>query len=113
MFGLWNKNMELKNFDFPEIKEVDLVFSTTETDPDLLVEARERGFYNGDTPYNKLFSKLFFNGGKVAFQEGVDKDFKAKAWPYLKSLMASFEPKHEEKEAISALIMSELLVADE
>lgn len=79
------------------------------TDKALLNEARERGFYNEYTPYNKLFKDLFFKGGQVTFKPNLDQEFKKKAWSYCRSFMSSFEPKHEEKEAICAMLMSELL----
>jgi hypothetical protein len=101
--------MDLTKFDFPELTAADMAFSCLKTDAVLLNEARERGFYNGRTPYNDLFSEIFFNGGKIKFKEGLDENFKSKAWKYLRSFMGSFEPKHEEKEAICAMLMSELL----
>jgi len=103
--------MDIKTFEFPEISGLDMAFSCLGTDPTLLAEAKERGFYNGDTDHNALFNDLFFSGGKVEFQKNVDEDFKNKAWPYCRALMGSFEPKHEEKEAICSMLMSELLVA--
>jgi len=99
--------MDLKQYKFPKITGI--IISTIKTDKNLLEEAKKRGFYNGYTPYNDLFSELFFNGGKINFKKGLDEDFKAKALPYLKSFMGSFEPKHEEKEAICALLLSELV----
>lgn len=95
--------MDLKkhNFDQHSI--------STRTDKKLLDEAKARGFYNGNTKYNKLFSELFFSGGKLNFKADLDKDFKAKALPYLKSFMQSFSPSHEDKEAVSALLLSELV----
>ena len=108
--------MELTKFEFPEITAADMMFPTMKADSTLLQEAKERGFYNGDTPYNKLFSDLFFKGGGIKFKPGLDPSFKAKAWPYLRSFMGSWEPKHEEKEAICAMLLSELvesgLIAD-
>lgn len=101
--------MELQKFNFPEVYGVKMAFLTFKTDAKLLQEAKGRGFYNGDTPYNKLFSTIFFRGGKVKFKEGVDESFKIKAWNYCRSFMGSFEPKHEEKEAICALLLSELV----
>ncbi len=101
--------MDIKTFKFPELSKIDLFGSTTKTNSKLLAEAKERGFYCGHTPYNDLFSKLFFNGGKLKFKKNLGADFKAKALPYLKSFMGSFEPKHEEKEAICALLLSELV----
>jgi len=100
--------MDLKNFAFPEMNELQMVFSTARTIPELLEEAKERGFYNGNTKYNKMFSQLFFNGGKINIKKDIDKDFKNKALKYLKAFMGSFEPQHEEKEAVSALILSEI-----
>lgn len=101
--------MDLDKYDFPKITGADLAFSTTKTDPKLLKEAISRGYYNGRTVYNDLFSNLFFHGGKIKFKKDLNEDFKNKVWPYTRSLMASFEPKHEEKEAICAMLMSELL----
>ena len=101
--------MDIKQYEFPELSKADVLFPTIRTDKNLLEEAKERGFYNGHTPYNDLFSDLFFNGGKINFKKNLDKEFKAKALPYLKAFMQSFEPKHEEKEAICALLLSELV----
>jgi hypothetical protein len=99
--------MDLTKFKFPEVDNNP--FSTVKTDKVLLQEAIDRKFYNGHTPYNKLFSSLFFSGGKVKFKKDIDEEFRKKAWSYCRSLMGSFEPKHEEKEAICSMLMSELL----
>lgn len=101
--------MNLKTFNFQKVTGLDMMFPTIKTDKELLAEAKEKGFYNGNTPYNKLFSNLFFLGGKVKFKKNLDEDFKNRAWPYCRAFMGSYEPKHEEKEAICALLMSELL----
>jgi hypothetical protein len=101
--------MDLKTFEFPKVNGASMAFPTLRAIPELLKEAKERGFYNGNTPYNKLFSDLFFSGGKIQFKKDVNETLKAKAWPYCRAFMGSFEPSHEDKEAICALIMSELL----
>lgn len=101
--------MNIQEYKFPKIDGFAMAFSTLKTDMVLLAEAKERGFYDGNTPYNRLFSQIFFRGGKVKFKESISPEFKSAAWPYLKAFMASFEPKHEEKEAISALLLSELV----
>jgi hypothetical protein len=97
--------MNIKKFKFPELS------ICIPTDKKLLAEAKQRGFYNAYTPYNKLFNELFFHGGKLNFKKDLNKSFKAKAVPYLKAFMGSYEPKHEEKEAICALLLSELVDA--
>lgn len=101
--------LDLHAFEFPAVSGVDAVFCCFRTDPALLAEAKRRGFYNGHTPYNQLFSSLFFSGGKLKFKEGVPEDFVKRAWPYCHAFMGSFEPKHEEKEAICAMLLSELV----
>ena len=103
--------MDLKKLKFPKVTGADLAFPTFGADPQLLREAKERGFYGGSTPFNHLFSTLFFQGGNLNFKPDLDPDFKASALPYLKAFMGSFEPKHEEKEAICALLLSELCEA--
>lgn len=90
----------------PEVKDVDLAFSTQKTNKKLLEIAREKGFYNGDTKYNKMFSSLFFGGGKIECKKSVSDENKSKVLRYFKALASSFEPKHEEKEAVCALLLS-------
>jgi hypothetical protein len=101
--------MDLRTFKFPEVTGVDIAFPTFKVDKKLLQEAKDRGFYDGNTPYNSLFSTLFFKGGKVKFKKKVDKEYQERAWAYCRAFMGSWEPKHEEKEAICALIMSEIV----
>lgn len=101
--------MDLTKFEFPEVTQADLAFPTFGTIPELLAEAKERGFYESSTPYNELFNELFYNGGEVIFKKGIDSEFRKTAWPYCKVLMGSFAPKHEEKEAVCAMLMSEIL----
>ena len=101
--------MDLTKFNFPNVSGADIAFSTFRTDKELLSEAKKRGFYDGRTPYNDLFSELFFSGGAVTFKKKLDEEFKNSAWKYCRCFMSSFEPKHEEKEAICAMLMSELI----
>ena len=100
--------MNIKEFNFPSVTGLDLAFPTFKVIPELLEEARARGFYEGNTKYNSMFSKLFFQGGKLHFKKDLDEGFKRNAVMYLRAFMGSFEPKHEEKEAICALLLSEL-----
>lgn len=54
--------------------------------------------WNG-TPENKLVSKLFFSGGTLTplvAKDGIDRE---KALRQIRACLASFEPKHEHKEA--------------
>lgn len=101
--------MNLKDYKFRKVTDGEIIFSTQTIDPPLLKEARQRGFYNGHTPYNDLFSKIFFKGANVNFKKGLDKEFQENATRYLRALIGSFEPKHEEKEAVCAMLLSELV----
>lgn len=101
--------MNLLEYKYPEPNSIDMAFSTYNTIPELLKEAKERGFLHGHTKYNKLFSDLFYNGGKVVFKKNINKDTQIKIWIYCKAFMRSWEPKHEHKEAICAMLMSEIL----
>lgn len=101
--------MNIKQFNFPKLSEADIAFSVLTTNKELLNEATKRGFYNDHTPYNKLFSTLFFSGGALNFKKDIDNEFKSKATPYLKAFMISMEPQHEEKEAVCAMLLSELV----
>jgi len=58
---------------------------------------------------DELFSSLFFGGGKVQFKKDLQLAFKESAWPYTRALMGSFEPSHQEKEAVCAMLLSELV----
>lgn len=100
--------MNLEDYDFKEVTELDLAFGC-KLDNELLKEAENRGFLYGDTEYNSLFAKLFFKGGTVVFKKDAKKSFVQKAWPYCRAVMASFAPKHEHKEAVCAMLMSEML----
>lgn len=101
--------MNLKNYKWPIVTDLDMAFPTLKADKTLLAEAHERGFIHGDTPYERMFSKLFFEGGKLDFKEGLEPEFKSNATAYLKAFMGSWEPKHEHKQSICALILSELV----
>ena len=104
-----NTEINLKTYPFPNVTGVDLAFSTFKTDEKLLEEARRRGFTNSNNVYNRIFSKLFYSGGKLVFKKDLHPNLKNFAWPYCRSLMGSFEPKHQDKEAVCAMIMSEVL----
>ncbi len=101
--------MNLLEFNYPKPNGVDMAFPTYDTIPELLKEAKERRFLDGNTAYNRLFSNLFFNGGKVIFKSGIDENKQHEIWLYVRAFMRSWAPKHEHKEAICAMLMSEIL----
>lgn len=93
----------------PTIADTDLAFSRVKTDKNLLAEAEKRGFDDWNNAYSKHFSSLFFKGGTLDFKEDLDPEFKSKAFKYFKALASSFEPKHEHKMSVCAMLLSELV----
>lgn len=58
------------------------------------------------TPWNRLVSKLFFNGGSIAHLQPKDGINKQDAIAHISTCLGSFEPKHEHKEAGCAYLFS-------
>lgn len=64
-------------------------------------------FKNMSNKWNSLFNSLFFRGAEsleLTPKAGVDKE---KALKAIQSIMVSFKPKHEHKEAACAYLFSE------
>jgi len=99
--------LSLIGYPFPEIKRVEEIFSTLKSDAALLEEAKRRGFYMGHTKANQMFSRLF-GGGRIMIKPEADTEFVRRGIPYLKALLSSYALKHEEKEAICAMILDEI-----
>lgn len=95
------------NLEKHEFKAVSMAMPV---DNVLLKEAVKRGYYNGGTKWEHYFGCLFFDGGTINLRDDKPVDFIQTALLYLKHFMASFEPKHEEKTAICALILSEICI---
>ncbi len=64
--------MDLSNYKFPKVTEVDLAFPTFNTTKELVEEAERRNPKKG----MKKFSELFYSGGKVELQKDVEETFK-------------------------------------
>ena len=107
--------MNVLDFNYPEVTQADMAFPTFSTIPELLTEAKERGYYNGRTKGNDKFSEIFYSGGSFKpkkFESDETAEKAKKAFMYTRSLMGSWSPKHEEKEAVCAMIWEEVLDLD-
>jgi len=103
--------LNLFEFDFESITDkTDNPFSITRTNQDLLNEAIERGYDCEDKAGNKFFIKLFYEGVKEwpEFKRNIDKDKSKVMLTYARQLCRSFEPKHEHKEYVCAMIFDDL-----
>ena len=101
--------MNLAEYNYQNITDVDMAFSTINMDEKLLKESKERGFYHGDKIGNKMFNKLFFSGCKLKFKDNLPVNLENNAWKYCVALMKSFSPKHEAKESVCSMLMEEIL----
>lgn len=104
-------NLDLSTYPWPKLKDFERVFSTLNIPPELLKEATYRR-HNLELGKEK-FNELFFRGGKVKLQKGSIGTWKEDAWVYCQALMTSFEPKHQQKELVCAMIMQEVLILKE
>nr|WP_278721794.1 hypothetical protein [Alistipes onderdonkii] len=99
--------LSLMAYPFPDIKRIEEGFSTLKADPELFEEAKRRGFFMGHTKANQIFGRLF-SGGRIMIKPEADTEFVRRVIPYLKALLNSYALKHEEKEAICAMILDEI-----
>ena len=99
------ERLDLTGYEFQERKNL---FDQLPTDETLLKEAKVRGFYERNTDYNHMFSEMFFNGVSVHYKPGIDKEYSRRVTKYIKELASSFSPKHEDKEAVCAMLLSEI-----
>lgn len=103
-------SIDLWEYQFPKLTETDLAFSTLNTIPEILKEAQLRGFDSGRGIYYQMFNDKFFNGIRVTHKNVEDSksDQRQSMVMYFLCLCKSFSPKHEHKEAVCSMLMSEL-----
>ncbi len=99
--------LSLMAYPFPDIKRIEEGFSTLKAEPELFEEAKRRGFFMGHTKANQMFGRLF-SGGRIMIKPEADTEFVRRVIPYLKALLNSYALKHEEKEAICAMLLDEI-----
>lgn len=102
------EGLDLKTYPWPKVTGLDVVLPTRDADPKLLEEAKRRGYLYGHKPGNKMFSQLFFSGGRIKYREDVPEKHKNNVYAYLRSFMGSWAPKHEHKEAICGMLLDEI-----
>lgn len=96
--------------EIPEVDDVSIAFGGYDREwfQRAYDEAPEEFKRHGGTEWNEIISYWFFNGlsEKVEFhpKKGVDPH---KAFRAIQSVIGSFEPKHEHKEAVCAYLLSQ------
>lgn len=100
--------------EIPEITDIEIVF------PAGLPELNRFTKEVADTPFRKNWinepwcdyvQTLFFKGGTYPeVQEGVTKEEYTRLFRYVRALLGSYEPKHEDKIAVIAYLLSQYCV---
>jgi hypothetical protein len=88
-----------------EVSQVDMAFGGNAMK--LMPSYEELRGIKVDSKWSRLFSEWFYNGLEsleVEPKDGIDKN---KALRQIKTVMGSFDPKHEHKEAGVAFLMSQ------
>ena len=98
---------DLVNWLLQEVSDVQLVFPATVSH--LMPpwnEIPEKFKTSRGTPWNELVSKWFFTGVSIKKYKPKDGIDTTRAMRHIKTIMGSFEPKHEHKEAACAYLLS-------
>lgn len=98
----------MKRLEFPEIKELDTMFGSIPQPffNDTLRLAQEEGFsFYGHNEWVKRFDELFFKGGYLKLNKDLDKEYLSKGSALFRAIAKSFEPKHENKTLVCAMIL--------
>lgn len=95
-------------FPFIEVSDADAMFGFDNKGnyQNVLKSCPEEFFKT--TYYSELFSKIFFSGMKVSELnfKSSNQVIRNKQLKYLRSIMISYEPKHEDKQAVCSWILS-------
>jgi len=92
--------------EFPEVSDADRAFGGYPKewfDKTLAI-----GLKPEDQKWADLMESLFFKGGTIPINQSLPKDYIRKGGRILRAIMGSFEPKHEHKEVVCALILKSM-----
>lgn len=105
--------LNLHTYPYPEITGLQAMTSNLKTDPTLLQEAKDRGFYGGFDgirgQYNNLYQDIMSRQGAITFKPNIPNEIQAKIWKYCNAFMRSTYGTPAERQAICAMLMSEIL----
>lgn len=102
--------MDIAGYSLPELKDYEIVFSTLDVPESLLHEARKRSMDQPTNLFHRLASFQFANREEgLTLRSDIDEGFGITAVRYIDGLLRSFVPKHEDKIAVVALILSEII----
>jgi len=91
---------------FPEVKDVDVAFGGYPRE--WFIQTLKKYQSPEDDKWGDMASKLFFSGGSLPLNKSLPEDYLARGKRLLKAILGSWEPKHEDKEAVCGLILKSL-----
>ena len=97
--------MNLLKYNYPTGSEVVV-------DPQLLAEAKKRGYYKNTKPFTRIFWGIAFFLEEPVMKASATTEAHMNIWLYCRRLLRSWKPKHEEKEAVCTMLMSEILATE-
>jgi len=97
----------IKRAEVPEVNSIDIIFPTKLPEFDrLLKEAENEGLeFMGNNKWEKLFSTLFYNGGKIPINKKLDEKYREKVLCYFKMCAGAYCIKHEHKTIVCAYLL--------
>jgi hypothetical protein len=101
--------MDLTKFSFPELTVADIMLPTIDYDYRLFEEAKRRGFYKSKSLFNLIFPVMDTMDCKKLYRDNLEIDFIKKGCSYCLAMFSGKAIDYYEKEAVAALIASELL----
>ena len=90
---------------FPKVNDLDMAFGGYDKEWFRETLGKTEGI---ERNWTRLASELFFNGGKVPVNKNLDKEYVSSGLRMLRSIIGSFEPRHEEKEIVCGLILKSI-----
>lgn len=101
-----NKEQPFSRLDFPEVTDPEIAFGGYPREWFASVMKTEDR--TEDRKWENLAEELFFEGGKIPFNETLPEAYRRKGKRILQAVLGSFEPKHEHKTKVCGLILKSL-----
>ena len=92
--------------EFPEVRDVDIAFGGYPKD--LFKKVLGVELSREDEKWKTKVNKIFFNGGSLDLNHELSKEYINSGVRMFKAVIGSFEPKHEEKEHVCAVILKNI-----
>lgn len=97
-------------FPFHEVDDLTVMFGANIPGFDKVIKACPPEFRQYRNRWTHLANSIFFGGADMSAWKWREPALKAKQVRYLKAWLGSFDPRHEDKEAVCGWLLSLMLV---